>query len=80
MKTMMILRPALKLGSGPVRYLYGLRQVLEGQVEPDAELQREDVLPLRSLMAPAATTQQHQRGSTETMAMVMSQLYLSERS
>lgn len=31
-------------------YLHGLGEVLNGQVDPDAELQREDVLPMRSLL------------------------------
>lgn len=51
----------MRLGPGPgprpdsrtelPNYLDGLWQVFDGQVKPDAELQREDVLPLRSLLS-----------------------------
>lgn len=39
-------------------YLNGLWQVFDGQVKPDAQLQREDVLPVRSVLNSKTTNKQ----------------------
>lgn len=41
-----------------MEYLDGLRQVLDGQVKPDAQLQREDVLPVWAIVNSRTTNTQ----------------------